>query len=879
MSTVIVTDKKYVVDPLFQWDQGQTLEIRGLSLAKAPEVHFDNSCLSGCVVKQSTMDNAGIITVNIPNVILQKPHKITAYICDCGVEEFRSLYAFEIPVKPRKKPEFYEVVDEYEIYSIQALTIEVENEVGHLRTEYERLNALMEEDREILEESIENYNNANAKFEELEKVIEEQVTEQLTTVGDKVEELETELAKTTYKVDTVIANVDLSIKETASGEEIHLTDSAEGKAVEFALYGKARQNTTQGKNLIPYPYVNTTKTENGISFVVEDDGSIKVSGTATDTAFFELNIVVPEIGKTYTLNGLKGSGSSTTYMFYWNTNNTIIKDIGLGATVTITDNTTKNNKALIVVYSGNTVDFTVYPMISVEGGEYEPFTNGASPNPQFPQSIEIAGESYNLLENKATSQTINGVEFVVNEDNSVSLSGTPNNTTVLELKSDFILPSGDYILSGCPSGGASTSNYKLDIVKNGASAHMDIGNGVAFNSDGETTLLVRIVLYSGASIEGKTFYPMIRKASVKNDRYMPYGKGSVEVKSLGKNYYNLPKTTVVKEVSKLEITDTSLRVYNETNGTNVASKFPIDFSQMKAGKTYTLSADVIYKNGVGRLALRSADSNTILKSTSGITTSGKYSLTFELPSEDCYISLFATYSTSEIGDVTYSNIQLEEGETVTEYQPYIETLSTIPTPNGLAGIKVSSGGNYTDQNGQQWICDEVVKYADGSGEYIQRIGKLDLSTVTEWAQPTTWVNRNAFYNKSALSNAKQIADYVTVANLISNRFTVSTPDKISKGAYGIAQGSGSYIYVSVEGIATSEEMLSYFANNESIVYYPLAEPITTPLTAEEIAEISTFYPVTNISNDFDCGMKLKYNCDSKNYIDKKIAEMFSAMNN
>lgn len=32
---------------------------------------------------------------------------------------------------------------------------------------------------------------------------------------------------------------------------------------------------------------------------------------------------------------------------------------------------------------------------------------------------------------------------------------------------------------------------------------------------------------------------------------------------------------------------------------------------------------------------------------------------------------------------------------------------TLPTPNGLPGIPVTSGGNYTDQSGQQWVCDEV----------------------------------------------------------------------------------------------------------------------------------------------------------------------------
>lgn len=43
---------------------------------------------------------------------------------------------------------------------------------------------------------------------------------------------------------------------------------------------------------------------------------------------------------------------------------------------------------------------------------------------------------------------------------------------------------------------------------------------------------------------------------------------------------------------------------------------------------------------------------------------------------------------------------------------------TYPTPNGLPGIPVESGGNYTDENGQQWICDEVDF---GRGKYVQRV--------------------------------------------------------------------------------------------------------------------------------------------------------------
>ena len=43
-----------------------------------------------------------------------------------------------------------------------------------------------------------------------------------------------------------------------------------------------------GKNLLPYPYVNTTKTENGITFTDNGDGSITISGQAEGEAYFYL---------------------------------------------------------------------------------------------------------------------------------------------------------------------------------------------------------------------------------------------------------------------------------------------------------------------------------------------------------------------------------------------------------------------------------------------------------------------------------------------------------------------------------------------------------------------------------------------------------------
>lgn len=67
--------------------------------------------------------------------------------------------------------------------------------------------------------------------------------------------------------------------------------------------------------------------------------------------------------------------------------------------------------------------------------------------------------------------------------------------------------------------------------------------------------------------------------------------------------------------------------------------------------------------------------------------------------------------------IDLDSIQIEEGASVTEYEPYTKQSITVPTQNGLPGVPVASGGNYTDADGQQWICDEInlVK-----GVYVQR---------------------------------------------------------------------------------------------------------------------------------------------------------------
>jgi hypothetical protein len=111
----------YVVDSLYQWDLNQKLTVAGLNIEDAPEVHFSNANLERAVVRQATMENH-IVTVDIPNSLLQSPLRIYAHIGIYDGDTFKVIEVVEIPVIARKKPYDYQITDsDEEVYSFKAL--------------------------------------------------------------------------------------------------------------------------------------------------------------------------------------------------------------------------------------------------------------------------------------------------------------------------------------------------------------------------------------------------------------------------------------------------------------------------------------------------------------------------------------------------------------------------------------------------------------------------------------------------------------------------------------------------------------------------------------------------------------------------------------
>lgn len=88
-----------------------------------------------------------------------------------------------------------------------------------------------------------------------------------------------------------------------------------GTATEYTPYIDPTTITVDvcGRNMLPHPFYNKTKTENGITFTDNGDGTLTVNGTATDNAFFHFLINgSTRVKGNYVLSGLSG-GSGTSY--------------------------------------------------------------------------------------------------------------------------------------------------------------------------------------------------------------------------------------------------------------------------------------------------------------------------------------------------------------------------------------------------------------------------------------------------------------------------------------------------------------------------------------------------------------------------------------
>ena len=231
-----------------------------------------------------------------------------------------------------------------------------------------------------------------------------------------------------------------------------------------------------------------------------------------------------------------------------------------------------------------------------------------------------------------------------------------------------------------------------------------------------------------------------------------------------------------------------------------------------------------------------------------------------------------------LSNMASENVCLTWNASSPDYEPYREQFLTLPTPNGLPGIPVTSGGNYTDSTGQQWMCDEVDLER---GVKVQRVKVLDIDNASLrliGSSNSYWyVSRNLF--DCSLNNTGTKANKA----LMCQEFPVVSQSDETKYSYPIVAPYGHVNMVELRFRAPEALYATIEGFRQTIVgtkvYYPLATPIETPLTPDEIAAykaLTAYGPDTVVQASDGAGVKLEYQRDV-NIAIKRIEDAVASM--
>lgn len=255
--------------------------------------------------------------------------------------------------------------------------------------------------------------------------------------------------------------------------------------------------------------------------------------------------------------------------------------------------------------------------------------------------------------------------------------------------------------------------------------------------------------------------------------------------------------------------------------------------------------------------------------------------------DETVIAMQAQFAKGNVIDMTIA-VVVSCSTPPTAYSPYHEQLLTLPTPNGLPGIPVTSGGNYTDPRGQQWICDEVDLER---GVKVQRIASFVINAENADEIFVT----NAFTKITVATNARLQTPQKTNREDRFYRcvFCEALPwtEKMwasSKNGMGYVEDNSvdlaienSYLGLTEASTDTERKnaLVKYFTDNPCRVVYRIATPIETPLTPAELAAykaLTAYGPDTVVQAGDGAGVKLDYQRDV-NIAIKKLEDAVASM--
>ena len=651
--------------------------------------------------------------------------------------------------------------------------------------------------------------------------IEEHITDDYNALSDIGADL-TGVDKNIENIKGVLEDIyDDMPKVSDTGTDILLDGTRAGKMT-MQYGGDTQQDSTTGKNIYDFTKTSATANEQTIS---ANSYQILLNGTNTSATTFSFTTINLQAGTyTYQQSWNSGSIASGTYQIQFHVNGTNINNLRITTdytnnysyTFTLEENSTfqikfysagnspvnaTNYKINANIISGNTPDYT-----------YEPYTNGASPNPNYPQPInvvtgrqelKICGKNLWGGFDSDISRTSQTVDFVNKADGSITANGTStgnayslNSSMALSNNRYITLEAGKYTLSG----GTSTIRINLtdlngiNIANTSTTTFKDT---ITLNE--KTQCFVRLQIDNGNTADNVTIYPMLVKGETASE-YEAYTGYTQEI-NLGKNL---------------------ISAYNRSSGGNQLYFNDVaDYGNnyiFEAG-TYTLSYTNNGSNSISTFVKEQGGSSTNKGSNNPITftTTEKF-------------NVWLYRNGLEEGEV--SNPQLEKGNKASTYSSYF-------TPIELC--KISTYQDYIYKENDRWFLHK-------------EIGKVVLDGSEDgWAHYGGMI-----YIDNYINDYKKIEGTTCIANYFKGSANgTTTQDCYNNGNNTISFRIGdtlNRLLFRDDDISTYNDFKTWLSTHNTIVYYVLNEATETEITNSELVEQlenikRSYNEQTNISQD------------------------------
>jgi len=631
-------------------------------------------------------------------------------------------------------------------------------------------------------------------------------------------------AENLNKIEEALAQLSVpDITETTSTTQ---PNSYAGRENILEIGGVTEQDSTAGNQLFD--------ASNG------RNGYYNTSGVfITDATWFACKVNAPS-SKVITVSGAKSANGSVTYAEFDESNNYLgYSQTYKNCTVTLKSNTAYvyitcpiNEKEGLMVNAGN----TALP--------YEPYTGGIpAPNPSYPMEIK-AYKGKNLLDCRGlTTQTVNGITFTPKYDEEGNLEYVEVNGTAIDgvhytLNSATMLNEGEYVINGCPSGGANTT-YRLYIQAIGVSEY---GDSVKFTLGKQATLSVTIYIGGGTTANKLRFYPMIRNASIADDTYVPYGL--LRVKTHGNQLFDADSARI------------GVAWNDNTSSARATVVMPC-----KPMTTYTISCDISRFEMVTWFEKTNVHDATVVGSANitgvnTITTNAKAN----------FVIIQFNKENVTLADIKNANVMLNEGSTAEPYEPYKEKAITLSQPIELYGI-----GDVQDV-----ITPKNLNRKFG-------VAVFDGSDDEGWEANGT--STGTYRALLRLSNVKRTKDANSIPLLLCSDYVATTPNSNYNAKEGITSATGSnslLIYDKNYNTADISLWKSYLKTHPITVVYELATETTEELPIADqmgMNSLATYDGITYVEFDSEIQPTFKAEYGTSKVGGYTLESLLTARNN